>query len=458
MVRFRRPRSASSETALTLGAVQKATNTAAVSALMASLCEGTAWTVTGVRRTDVRLEPPRAYWATYRIRVERRLKGSREPERRRLVLVARACFHADDWADYRDHLDAMYGDAACDPLAGLGYPIRFDDTQHAVWFYPIDPALPTLAAANDPREVRRLLAPRFSAKTRPAHIAVQTVRYLPEISAALRYDIRDKPGSGVRAVYGKVYREGAAALHETMVLIAELAERHPDLLQVVEPLAYDAELDLHLEHAAAGVPVNSDRTDPAFLPAARAAAEALAVLHEADIPVAAQLELDPELERLDDVVEQLGLVHPPAGVLLRQLLSQVRKAQSRTLEEHRTFTHGDLKYDQFLQHDGRFVLVDFEDVGRAETSWDLGKWCAHAIPSMPDTWQESEAAEQARQMFLHRYLELRPHATRQRFPLYEAVHLANRAMVLMWGQSEGWNEAAESLLALANERLSTPAP
>ena len=106
----------------------------------------------------------------------------------------------------------------------------------------------------------------------------------------------------------------------------------------------------------------------------------------------------------------------------------------------------------------RFTLVDFEEVGWADTSWDLGKWCAHAVPSMPESWEDSDGAERARAAFLERYLQLRPNATRGRFPLYEAIHLANRAMVLMWGQTENWQVAAQSLLTLAMERLQTPAP
>lgn len=77
---------------------------------------------------------------------------------------------------------------------------------------------------------------------------------------------------------------------------------------------------------------------------------------------------------------------------------------------------------------------------------------------MPETWEDSDGAEHARRAFLDRYLQLRPGATVTRFPIYEAVHLANRAMVLMWGQTEGWQGAAQSLLALAMERLRTPPP
>jgi aminoglycoside phosphotransferase len=334
-----------------------------------------------------------------------------------------------------------------------------DESQHAWWFAPIDPGLPTLAAASDPAVVRRILAPRYSPKTPPARIRVETVRYIPEVSAALRYRVADKPGAAERVAYGKVYRGGRGQdMHTTMQQLWQLSRQRPELLSVVEPLSYDEDLALHLEHAAPGTEVGSDRTNPVFFAAAVAAAQALAVMHDSDLTIGGELSLELEVGRLDDVVHQMSLVHPDGGRLLRDLVAQVRIRIGKTPPEAEVVTHGDMKYDQFLQHDGRFTLVDFEDAGRAETSWDLGKWCAHAVPSMPESWEDSDAAERARSAFLQRYLELRPTATRGRFPIYEAVHLANRAMVLMWGQTEGWSEAADSLLTLAMERLRTAAP
>jgi aminoglycoside phosphotransferase (APT) family kinase protein len=237
-----------------------------------------------------------------------------------------------------------------------------------------------------------------------------------------------------------------------------LSQHSDGLLSVVEPLAYDGELALHLEKAAPGLPLSSDRTDPRFHAGAVAAAEALATMHGSGLGSHSELSLAPEIARLDDVAHAMSLVHPDGGRLLRDLLAKLRSRLPKAAAEEEVLTHGDLKYDQFLEENGRFTLVDFEDVGRSETSWDLGKWCAHAVPSMPETWEESDAAEQARRAFLQRYLALRPDATVHRFPIYEAVHLANRAMVLMWGQSEGWEGAADSLLTLAMERLQTTAP
>ena len=451
---------AGTHSGLTLEQVQRATNTAAATRVVEQGLAGTLWRTVRVRRAAVRLEPPLSYWASYRVRLERQTKAGKDAgEERRLTLVARACFDREDWTVYSGWLRELYNGAPCRPFDAVTGPMLVDDSQHAWWFYPVDPHLPTLAAANDPREVRRLLSPRFSAKTPPARIRIDTIRYLPEISAALRYRVVDRPGGPERVVFGKLYRGGRGReLHETMQRLHALSRQHPELISVVEPLQYDEQLDLHLENEVPGTPVGSDRLDPVFAAAALAAANALAVLHDSDLEVDDELPLQPELDRLADVVTQLSLVNPDAGRLLRDLLVHLHIRLGKAAPEVRVLTHGDMKYDQFLEDQGRFALVDFEDVGWSETSWDLGKWCAHAVPSMPETWEDSDAAERARSAFLVRYLELRPSATVGRFPIYEAVHLANRAMVLMWGQVEGWEGAAESLLTLAMERLRTPAP
>ncbi len=223
-------------------------------------------------------------------------------------------------------------------------------------------------------------------------------------------------------------------------------------------MGYHADLRLRLEQAVSGDAVSGDRTAPEFAAAALAAAGALAVIHESDLAAPSELLLEAELARLDSVLDQFALTHPSAHPLLRQLLSHIRSHLGRAPEEEWLPTHGDCKYDQFVEHDGAFYLVDFEDFGLAETSWDLGKFCAHAVPTMPSGWEDTAAADEARAAFLERYRELRPHATLQRFPIYEATHLASRAMVAMWSQLRGWRDAAEVLLVVAMERLRSEPP
>ncbi|HEV3103214.1 MAG TPA: hypothetical protein VG426_12865 [Candidatus Dormibacteraeota bacterium] len=98
-------------------------------------------------------------------------------------------------------------------------------------------------------------------------------------------------------------------------------------------------------------------------------------------------------------------------------------------------------------------LLDFDYFAMAETSYDLGKYCGYIVPSAPGGWEDSLAAEETRANFLRRYLELRPHATIERFPIYEALTLALRAMTFMWAQRSGWQKTAETFLVMAHERL-----
>jgi hypothetical protein len=55
-------------------------------------------------------------------------------------------------------------------------------------------------------------------------------------------------------------------------------------------------------------------------------------------------------------------------------------------------------------------------------------------------------------------MELRPQATLQSFPVYEALQLALRAMASMWAQQSGWERIAETFLVMAFERLKTRLP
>src|SRR5206468_12478085 len=93
-----------------------------------------------------------------------------------------------------------------------------------------------------------------------------------------------------------------------------------------------------------------------------------------------------------------------------------------------------------------------------ERSSGLGKYCAYLGPSAPSDWRDSVAAEEPRTEFLRRYREMRPHATLQRFGVYEAVQLALRAVAAMWSQSNGWELTAETFLVLAFERLKSRLP
>lgn len=411
------------------------------------------WRVDSVRRRGSRLEPPDSYWALYNVDI------FKEGEERSLRLVAKGAFHQQAWEALSARL-MRHAANPCDPIDGVGYPRLFPETQHAYWFYPYDPTMPMLPAATDPVKMAGILLGIENAADALAaaqRLEVERVRYMPEIGAILRYSI-DLPGTPGR-VFGKV-QPGSRGLRTFNVVsgLWRASARYPGLIHLPRPLGYVEELGLLLEEGVKGRPVSGHRTSSEFAQAAEAAADALAVIHESGVECDARIELEHEVARLDRVAEQFTYVLPGGHFLLRDLILHMRDRIRKTDEEEWLPTHGDMKYDQFVYHNDTFTLLDFDYFALAETSYDLGKFCAYLVPSSPPDWRDSEAAERIRLEFIHRYRELRPQATLQRFGLYEALQLALRAMAFMWAQSTGWERIAETFLVLAFERLKSRLP
>lgn len=436
--------------------MQEATSPEAVAEFATRKLAGTSWEISRVRKRATRLEPPHAYWVIYEITI------NKDAEERKLRLVARGAFDPTAWANLREQLVANGRGWPCDPIESIGYPEIFDDTQHAYWFYPFDLALPGLPYAADARTMWQVFSgmdgvtPRGLKGVHTLH--AERVRYTPEISAILRYDL-DSSDNGRISLYGKV--QPGTRGHRTYRIeeaLWDAATRSDGLLRIPRPIGFVPDYGMLLEAAAPGEPVKGERNTRQFMGAGAAAASAIAVIHETGLEPDERIHIEAELERLEGVAEQFRYVNPKAHFLMSELVLHLYKRLERTYEEEILPTHADLKYDQLMYADGVYTLIDFDYFALAETSYDLAKFCAYLIPSSPRDWEESVAAEATRRAFLNRYMELRPHATLDRFQLYEATILALRAMTMMWSQHRGWEAAAEVFLVMAQERLNSRLP
>jgi hypothetical protein len=432
-----------------------ATDRKSVADFVESTLAGTGWELAKVRERGTRLEPPDWFWTTFAITI------NKDEETRDLRLVAKGALNRDAWAVLSDKLLDRGAGRRCDPVNGVGYPVLFPDTQHAYWFYPYDPRMPNLPLAADPVRMAAVLLgldedPRRVLNS-ARHIETERVRYTPEIGAILRYTL-DIAGVPTK-IYGKV-QPGHRGLRTYRVVegLWRASARYPGYLNLPRPLGYVEEIGLLLEEGVKGRPVSNKRTSAEYQVMPASAAEALAVIHESGLDSDERIEIEAELGRLDRVVEQFSYVLPNGHFLLKDLVVHMREKVRKTREEDWLPTHGDLKYDQFIYHNDRYTLLDFDYFAVAETSYDLGKFCAYLIPSHPRDWRDSVAAEDARAMFIQRYRELRPDATLQRFGVYEALQLALRAMSFMWAQTPGWERVAEIYLVMAFERLKSRLP
>ena len=435
--------------------MEDATSDEVVSAFIEDLLAETGWQLDRIRQRSSRLDPPN-YWTLFEVSI------SKDETTRKLRMVAAGAFDELAWQRLQKRLERHGEGRACDPINDVGYPRLFPESQHAYWFYPFDPAMPNLPSAADPATMARVLLgldePAAQAFAAAGRLDVERVRYVPEIGAILRYTI--DTGAGSVTIYGKV-QPGDRGLrtHRVVGGLWQAAKQYEGLIYLPRPLGFVDDFGLLLEESIPGKPVGGNRMSTEFGLAAFAAAEAAAVIHESGVPADGEVfRIESELGRLDRVTQQFVQVHPRAAFLLSDLVAHMRHHVRSTPEEDWLPTHGDLKYDQFIHHNGKLTLLDFDYFASAETSYDLGKFCAYLIPSLPDDWEESLAAEEMRLLFLRRYQELRPYATVQRFAIYEALQLALRAMSFMWAQVPGWERMAETFLVLAFERLKSRFP
>jgi len=431
-----------------------ATDEMSVAAFADEVLAGTGWEVDSIRLRVNRVDPPNSYWSVFSVDIYK------DGEERNLRLVAKGALNPEAWEHLSARLMRHGAGNPCDPINGLGYPRLFPETQHAYWFYPYDPSMPNLPLANDAARMAGVLFGLDKADDMQAaagRVDIERVRYLPEVGAILRYTI--DVGGTPTVIYGKV-QPGQRGLRTSRIVegLWQASARYPGLLNLPRPLGYVEEMGMLIEEGIRGRPVGERRTSTQFMLMAEPAAEALAVIHESHVENDERIMIQAELERLDRVAEKFAYVHPDGHFLLRDLITHMRERVQRTTEEEWLPTHGDLKYDQFMFHNDRFTLLDFDYFATAETSYDLGKFCAYLVPTRPKDWRDSVAVEEARVRFIRRYRELRPHATLQRFAVYEALQFALRAMATMWGAKPGWHRVAETYLVLGFERLNSRLP
>jgi len=400
-----------------------------------------------------RFEAPRVLWNVY----ETVLESPDGVERRQLVWT-KALFDDVDCEKYRSRHQRLFDQPSGSPDNPAGFARFFPEVHLFVFFFPADPIFPALPTVFDSLAMRPVVAEHLDrllpeAATNSVH--VERVKYLPEISCILRYDAEANGQSA--SIYGKVQHSSRGRLtYEVMKSLWDLPARAAGDLVIAEPLGYYPRYDLVLQSALPGEEVKGDRHSPVFLAQCEAAGRAIGHIHGSAIRTGEPHNIRVEIERLHSRLEEFKMSSPKLYLMVRDLLQQITAKAKRMPPESPVPSHGDFKYNQFL-HDGeKFGLIDVEYFVQAEPSFDLGKYCGHLVPSMPEHWSDTAQAGEARRIFLDAYGQVRPEYRGRRFALYEALSLATRAMVVMWSQTRNWDYTAQTLISLGYERLKTP--
>jgi hypothetical protein len=401
-----------------------------------------------------RFEAPRILWNAYEVTLE--LPGGIETKQ---MFWTKAFFNDDDCEKYRTRIEHTLSGANGNPLDPKGHARFFPDLNLFVFFFPTDPifrGLPTVASADLMRPTVEPLFNRLRGDAPIQSLTATRVKYLPEISCIVRYDAaigEERP----LQIYGKVQHSRRGQFtYDVMKALWQLPARASGELIVSEPLGYYPKLDLLLQSALPGEDVPSDRHAETFLAQCDVAGRTIGHIHASGITLGTPHTVNVEIDRLANRLEEFKMSGPKVYLALRDLLRQISARAERVPPEAPVPSHGDYKYNQFLYDGQRFGLIDVEYFVQAEPSFDLGKYCGHLAPSVPKHWSDTAQANEGRRVFLDAYQAIRPDYRGARFPIYEALSLATRALVVTWAQGRNWEYTAETMIALAYERLKTP--
>ena len=401
-----------------------------------------------------RFEAPRVLWNVYEAYLE--MPSGAEV---RSLLWTKAFFDDQECQKYRARNERLLNNLGGNPLDPHGYARFFSNLNMFLFFFPADPVFPALPSVLDAKGLNSLLTVHFQ-RLRPNatihSLEAVRIKYLPEISCILRYDAEvgeERP----LAIYGKVQHSRRGQLtYDVMKALWDLPARASGELIIAEPLGYYPRYDLLLQSELPGDDVKGDRHSEVFLAQCDAAGRTIGHIHKSAITVGEPHSIDVEIDRLQRRLEEFKMSSPKVYLMLRDLLKQITAKAARVPAEPVVPSHGDYKYNQFLYDGEKFGLIDVEYFVQAEPSFDLGKYCGHLVPSSPKHWSDSAQADMGRRVFLDAYCRVRPEYRGARFGLYEALSLGVRALVLTWSQSRNWDYTAQTLIALAYERLKTP--
>jgi len=405
-------------------------------------------------REGRRFEAPKVLWNVYEATLE--LPGGTEATK---LFWTKAFFDDSDCREYRGRISHLLAAKDGNPLNPGGYARFFEELNMFLFFFPVDPVFPALGRFLDPERAMPVLSRHFAHLRPDATISAlrsERIKYLPEISTIVRFE-GDIGEERPLNIYGKFqHSQRGQFTYGVMRALWETPARINGDLIVAEPLGYYPEYALLLQSELAGKEIEGDRHSSTFMDQCMAAGRTLAHIHNSGVGVGTPHTIDVEIERLRDRLDEFKMSGPKVFTLLRGLLEQIVAKAHRVPVETAVPSHGDYKYNQFLFDGKNFGLIDVEYFVQAEPSFDLGKYCGHLAPSVPQDWSDTARAQEARTVFLDAYCAVRPEYRGARFPLYEALSLATRALVVVWSQPRNWQYTAETLVALAYERLKTP--
>jgi Ser/Thr protein kinase RdoA (MazF antagonist) len=240
-----------------------------------------------------------------------------------------------------------------------------------------DPALPQLAAVQDPRRIGTELSRSvYGAPTSVTDLAV--VRYKQGRRCTLRYDVLVAKNGDQHAarLFAKTFAsERGPRVYSVLGAIATNRACGPGVA-LPEPVAYLPSLKLLLQREVPGSPFAQAMLQGNEQLGALVA-DALHALHTSGLDLPGCHDLRKELAPLEVRVERLAAHRPALSLPARRCLVLLRASAVRPCNWRWRPIHRDFYHDQILVGEHGLSVLDFDDAAMSEPAVDVANFLAH---------------------------------------------------------------------------------
>jgi hypothetical protein len=338
----------------------------------------------------------------------------------------------------------------------------------SVHAFPIDPDLPGLPDASDPRRMRKVLqgypALAGPALARLEDCAVAIAHYPRASRCVLRYSVAGtKGGNGgtwSAVAYGKTYADSGAERSLRVLQSLQSVAGNGNLPTLPMALGHVAALRLNLLGAVGGTPLI-----PALVKAHLArgepipdlerlvarAATVLGSLHGVPIAGLPERSLNEDIAELQSRLQESRAMSPTAAAYFGMELDRLSQAAAGDPGDDPCFCHGDFTPSQLLVDGEGVAIIDLDNVCLADPALDLGQFLAYLRVAVYKASRAggvaaSRIADALASAFLDGYLEAASPARRDRRRARAALH--ERASLIRMAL-HSWQQLKPARAALA---------